>query len=275
MGFRADLHCHTTCSDGSLSPEEIVALAADLGLQGLSITDHDTIAAYSQAKPIAEKLGVELLSGIELTTNHDGETVHVLGYAFSLDHPSIINICKNHIERRHARAEAILERLKNHGLPIKKESLKRYDTIIGRPHIAMSMVEAGYVKTIEEAFKLYLGDGKPCYVQGNAITTEETIDIIHEANGFAIIAHPHLIKNQQMILRLLELDFDGIEAYYAKFLPNKEEQWVKIGQRKGWLITGGSDFHGAAKPAIPLGASWVGPEIFDTLKTRYLSNQSL
>lgn len=270
--FRADLHCHTTCSDGTATPQEIVQLAHDIGLQGLSVTDHDTIDAYPALIEAAAKWGVQLISGVEFSTVHEGVTIHVLAYSFSLADPHIVELCNYHAHRRRERNLQILNLLAAHGMPIEEGEISRFGGTVGRPHIALAMVDRGYVKNIEEAFKLYLGDSCSCYVQGASISTLETIEIIHKANAYAVIAHPHLIKNQRALLHLLEMDFDGIEAYYAKFHPSHEKRWVKIGERKEWLITGGSDYHGLNKPAIPLGCSWVGSDIFNTLLTRYEQN---
>lgn len=272
--FRADLHCHTTSSDGTATPEEIVKLARDLGLQGLSVTDHDTIDAYRQFVPAAEKWGIEFVSGVEFSTQHEGETIHVLAYSFGLEDPHISALCSYHRERRGERNRQMLSLLAARGMPIQEEELLEYGGIIGRPHLASVMVKRGYVKTIEEAFKFYLGDGCSCYVQGELISTQETLDIIHKARGYAIIAHPHLIKQHRLVLQLLEMNFDGIEAYYAKFLPHVEKQWVKIGEHRQWLITGGSDYHGDNKPMIPLGCSWVGEGVFRQLLKRYQENSS-
>jgi hypothetical protein len=270
--FRADLHCHTTCSDGSSTPEEVLKYAQELGLRGLSVTDHDTIDAYAVLVPEAQRLGIQLISGVEFSTVHEGESIHVLAYSFALDDPHIAGLCRYHAERRQARNRQMLNLLADHGMPLEESETLSLGRTVGRPHIAWAMINRGYVKSIEEAFKKYLGDGCPCYVQGVSISTQETIDVIHKANGYAIIAHPHLIKNQRTILKLIGMDFDGIEAYYAKFLPHAEKQWVKIGQRKNWLITGGSDYHGLGKPNIPLGCSWVGEDLFNILLSRYQKN---
>ena len=144
---------------------------------------------------------------------------------------------------------------------------------IGRPHIAQAMMKKGYVFSVEEAFKKYLAEGKPCYFKGHSFSVEETLQVIHDVHGLAIIAHPHLIERSSTVKRLLEMNFDGLEAYYAKFPPKQEQKWVKIAQFKKWLITGGSDFHGDIKPHIPLGCSWVNEEIFRFLQSHYLKNQ--
>ncbi|MEM1282190.1 MAG: PHP domain-containing protein [Chlamydiota bacterium] len=270
--FRADLHCHTTASDGTLNPQEIIEEAIRCGLKGLSITDHDTIEAYHEAAPAAMEMGIELIPGVEFSTEYMGSNVHVLAYSFNTRHPSIIKLCEYHKERRVKRFFKMLEKLQEKGVHLKETDFDLNDGSIGRPHLAKSMIAGGYVRSVPEAFKKYLGDDQPCYVNPETISTEETIKIIHEANAYAVIAHPHLINNQNTLLGILELPFDGIEAYYARFSPSQEKRWVKIGEYRGWLITGGSDFHGNTKPNLPLGCSWVRSESFNQLKQRYQEN---
>lgn len=275
MEFRADLHCHSTCSDGSLSPEDLVKHAAEVGLKGLSITDHDTTSAYATAMPAAKKIGLEVIPGVEFSSSHQGESIHILGYAFDPAHPSILALSERHASRRGSRNQEILNRLAKLGMPVSDEDLKLevqgIAHTIGRPHIAKAMVKKGYVESIQEAFKKYLGEGRLAYVPGTAFSVEETIQTIHEANGLAVIAHPHLIDNSDVLQKLLEMDFNGIECYYGNFAEDQNSRWLKIAKKKGWLATGGSDFHGDVKPAIPLGRSWVGEETFRILQEHYKS----
>lgn len=270
--FKADLHCHSIFSDGTFSPEEILELAHQLGLQGLSITDHDTVNAYERALISAKDKNIQLISGVEFSTTHRGSSVHLLGYAFDVNAPSIKDLCLKHIERRTRRIEKILHLLKTHGMPLQKEDFSKESLLpnhpIGRPHIAQAMVKKGYISSVQEAFHSYLGDQRLCFVPGESFSVEETIEAIHSAKGFAVIAHPHLIKNEQVALDLLNMPFDGIEGYYARFFSHQEKRWIKIGERKGWIVTGGSDFHGTIKPNNPLGCSWVNEETFKILKTR-------
>ena len=278
--FRADLHCHTIYSDGSMSPEDLLSLAKQKSLKGIAITDHDTVEAYPRALPAAQAAGIDLISGVEFSSILQNTSVHILGYAFSLDHPEIQRFCQLHRKRRQTRNQLILDRLTASGMPITEfdildsalGDLKREQRTIGRPHIALAMVKKGYVATLPEAFKSFIGEGKPCYVRQEDFTTEETIDVIHKANGFAIIAHPHLIKDSQAIIKMLSLGFDGLEGYYALSYPSRNERWLKIAQKKNWMITGGSDFHGDIKPNIPLGCSWVGEEVFRILQKRFKQN---
>lgn len=270
--FRADLHCHTTASDGTMTPREILQEAKKCGLSGLSITDHDTVDAYVEAIPYAEEIGVRLVPGVEFSTDFMGNTVHILGYSFNPDNPVIVSLCDYHKKRRVDRFLKMLERLQAEGFDLKETAFDLNDGTIGRPHLAKGLMDGGYVRSVAEAFNKYLGDGKCCYVSAETISTEKTLQAIHEANAFAVIAHPHLIKNQETLLGLLKLPFDGIEGYYARFAPSQEKRWVQIGEYRGWLITGGSDFHGTVKPNIPLGCSWVRSELFDTLQKRYEEN---
>lgn len=276
--FRADLHCHTTCSDGTVKPKEIIQLAHDLGLQGLSITDHDTISAYQEAASAAQAKNLPLISGLELSASHQQTSVHILAYSFSLSSPVIEDFCRKHHQRREQRNQAILNRLAKYGMPLslKEFPLEEFSCpqhSLGRPHIALAMVKKGYVASIQEAFHEYIGEGKPCYEPGIIFNVEETLEVIHRAKGLAIIAHPHLIAKVGILRDLLEMNFDGIEGYYARFPRTANERWLKIGMRKGWIITGGSDFHGDIKPTLPLGSSWVNAETFAILEQHFRRNQ--
>lgn len=273
--FRADLHCHTTCSDGTYTPEDVLKLAHGKQLQGLSITDHDTIQAYAQAVPLAEKYQLLLLSGVEFSSVHRGHSVHLLAYSFPLNSPIIQEFCQRHTQRRQRRNEAILERLAKEGMPLSIEDLHQAipsssTQTIGRPHIAMAMMSKGYVSSIQQAFQQYIGEGKSCYVSGHAFNVEETLDVIHRAHGLAIIAHPHLIDNETILKDLISMDFDGIEAYYGRFSSAQHQRWVQIGRQRNWILTGGSDFHGDIKPNLPLGSSWVNQETFELLYQHFI-----
>lgn len=279
--FRADLHCHTTCSDGTASPEEIIQAAAILKLSGLAITDHDTIDAYAEAVPLAKKLGIELISGVEFSAMHNDVSVHILAYSFPLVSPLIKDFCARHNERRTHRNREILKLLTQHGMPLNDEDvlavisehfLKSTSPIhatIGRPHIALTMLKKGYIHSIQEGFNKYLGEGKCCYTPGESFSVQETIDIIHNAKGLAVIAHPHLISHPSTLKQLLTMNFDGIECYYARFPKESQERWLKIAKHRQWLVTGGSDYHGTIKPNNPLGASWVDEERFRILQNHF------
>jgi len=268
MTFRADLHSHTICSDGTDSPSELVHKAHAAGLQGLSITDHDTIDAYTpEIFSLAQKLGLQLLPGVELSSEQDGISVHVLGYNIDLHSTTLKSFLANLIERRAERNRAILAKLAKKGFVIHEQELTAFGIrTLGRPHIAELMVRKKYVGSREEAFQRYLQDGASCYAPGIKYTPEEVIEQIHLAKGKAVLAHPHFLRTGAFLRRLLELPLDGIECYYAVFHAAQEVPWIKLAQEKGWLVTGGSDYHGTVKPHITLGCSWVGLEHFEALK---------
>lgn len=270
MEFKADMHCHSTFSDGTLTPFEILDLAKTLHLKGLSITDHDTIDAYSlEFLDKAKNMQIEIIPGVEFSCQQSHYPIHVLGYNFSLECLILKDLCLRHAERRKQRNRVILEKLKSRGLNILEEELessKHIHHVIGRPHIAAVMVKKGYVSSIEEAFKKYIGEGRPCYDMGDIITVEETIEIIHKAKGKVFIAHPHLITKKEILKELLSLPFDGIECYYANFPMHKNIKWLDIAERHHLLISGGSDFHGSVKPNIALGSSYVNLETFDKIR---------
>lgn len=269
--FRADLHTHTNCSDGTATPTELVREAKQVGLQGLSITDHDTVEAYQEAIPIAREEGIQLLPGIEFSARLNRLPVHVLGYGFDLQSDSLLAFCEGHIQRRIERNRLILQKLSEHGFSVSEEEVVALcgfsgKRIYGRPHIAQVMVHKGYVRDIRQAFERWIGDRRPCFALGPIFSVSETLDVLHQASGKAVIAHPHLINSKSLIKELLRLPFDGIEGYYAQMLPQQEEQWVRLGREKKWLVTGGSDYHGAIKKQNPLGCSWVGRDVFDALQ---------
>ncbi|MEN9344438.1 MAG: protein tRPH [Chlamydiota bacterium] len=260
--FKADLHCHTTCSDGTMTPKELILHAKEVGLSGLSITDHDTVAAYAEARDVAHEMGILLGVGAEFSSVHLRTSVHVLAYDFILDHPEIAKLCLRHTERRKARNREMLRRLSRLGLSIQEEELPAGHDTIGRPHIAEVMIKKGYVKTVREAFDLYIGDGKPCFDTGPVVSTKETIDIIHKAGGKAFLAHPHLLKRKRKLKEVFTLPFDGIECYYGRFSHDVVAPFLGIAKEKGWLVSGGSDFHGKNKDYLSLGASWIDEEHF-------------
>jgi len=258
-----------------MTPEELVQLGLANGLSALAITDHDNANSYLTALPASKLLGIKLLSGIEFSASFNGISVHILGYSFAFGHPAIQELSHLHDKRRDERNKLIIDSLKENGMPVDYEALKGAASgTIGRPHIAQLMLEKGYVPDIKTAFKKYIGDGCPCYHLGNALTVEETIECIHKANGFAVIAHPQLISKVQTLKALLQMDFDGIECYYSNFSKAASEGWVKIAKERNLMITGGSDFHGAIKPKISLGASWISEEYFAPLWQRFCENAS-
>lgn len=266
--FRADLHCHTNCSDGSDSPSSLLHRAKQAGLQGLSITDHDTMDAYTpELFAEAAALGIRLLSGIEISSEQDDIPVHILGYGYDLHTPLLREFLIEMQKRRWERNLAILQKLKMRSMEIAEEELYAFasDRTVGRPHIAQLMVKKGYVPTVQIAFELYLREGGLCYAHGIKVSPEEAIDQIHQAQGKAVLAHPHFFKGRALVNQLLAFPFDGIECYYGNLAKHLERPWVQLAKKRGLAATGGSDYHGDLKPHIPLGCSWVDEQTFEFL----------
>lgn len=263
--FKADLHCHSLFSDGTDTPNALVDLAIEKGLSGLSITDHDTIAAYPAVLEYAKGKNFPVIPGVEFSASYRGDPVHVLGYGFDIENRELLELCEHHQQRRHDRNAKILAKLAKMGVEIPYEELG-HDGSIGRPHIALALYKRGVVGSIKEAFDRYLGEGKSAYDPGEPITVEQTIEVIAISGGKSVLAHPHLIKRSSTIRFALEQNFDGIEGYYAKIPLNQERKWIDIAAQKRWLVTGGSDFHGTVKPHNALGSSWVTQEVFDALR---------
>ncbi len=261
------MHVHSIYSDGSLTPEDLLKLAAQKGLQGLSITDHDTIAAYPNALKKAKEAKIHLITGVELSCHFEGLNVHILGYNFSLEGTEISKLCVRHTRRRQNRNRAIIEKLQALNIHIEEKDLNGHQ--VGRPHIAQVLQRRGYVRDIKEAFTRYLAEGKPAYVLGETFTVKETIDVIHADGGKAFIAHPHLLPKRKLWLKkLLELPFDGIECYYARFPLDQEKKWLELVEDKELLICGGSDYHGEFKPQNILGSSWIDETTFNQILDR-------
>ncbi len=267
--FRADLHCHSDCSDGSDSPLTLIHLASKAGLQGLSITDHDTMEAYTpELFQGALSREITLLPGVELSTEYSDVSVHILGYAVDIASTTFNAFLTEIQKRRVSRNREILANLARKNLPVTEDELTHFASrlegkkTIGRPHIAALMVQKGYVRTWQEAFEVYLKQGACCYAPGKKFTPHDAIRQIHAAGGKAVLAHPHFLRRGFVLRDLLALPFDGIECYYAKLPKQQERPWVELAEKKGWIATGGSDYHGAFKPHLSLGCSWVNEETF-------------
>lgn len=252
MGF--DLHTHTVFSDGTTTPAENAALAADAGLQGVALTDHDTVAGWQQAAEACAEQGLAFVPGIELSTEVDGLSVHVLGYWCDPDHPELIAECDRLRNERSRRAEQILQRLADLGVACSVERVRVHagDAPIGRPHIAAAMVEAGVVPDLASAFDTYLGDGGPAYVPKHALAPAEGVQLIRAAGGAAVLAHPggenqNTPVSSELVEQLCAAGLAGIEADHPSHDATTAAFWRTFARDREVLATGCSDFHGQRK----------------------------
>lgn len=255
-----DLHTHSTESDGTMTPQELMEHAKEAGLSAIALTDHDTIQGLAKARPIAESLGLELIPGVELSTDYQGKEVHVLGYYIDEENRSFLGRLGDFVDGRDRRNEKMVARLREEGFDITMQGLydEYPDSVVTRAHFARYLVEHGFVKDRETVFAKYLGDGCRCYVPREKITPFEAIKLIQLGGGLAFFAHPILCHmNQQrlhtFIGELKSAGLDGIEAVYSMNTPQDEANMRKLAREYDLLISGGSDFHGSNKPHIQLG----------------------
>jgi len=254
--YEADLHCHTTASDGLLSPTELVQLAAKLGLKGIGITDHDTIQGWKEAEQAGADYKIQILKGIELNTNWYGKEVHILGYEpdsssnYLTDKLSVLR------NARESRMEEILDRFMDLGINISVTEVQQFaqGESIGRPHIAQVLIERGFVRNIREGFDRYIGIGAPAYVPSYKLTPVEGIHLIREAHGVAVLAHPGVHRLDEEIPAWVKVGLQGIEVFHSEHNKEDERRYLEIAHEYRLLTTGGSDFHGEArKPGVNLG----------------------
>ena len=262
-----DLHIHSTASDGSLSPLEILSLAKDLNLGAIAITDHDTIDGVKDAISCGIPPSLKFLTGVEISAEPPPSfpfsgSLHILGYAIDLNDTFLSQTLSVLQESRRNRNPRILELLSNLGIELTLDELRNEagDCQLGRPHIAQLMVAKGFVKSVNEAFKKYLGNDKPAYVDKYRIDCDRAIQIITNAGGIPVLAHPYLIpmKNEKMlealIVTLKEMGLKGIESYYPEHPPGLIARYNEMADRYNLLTTGGTDFHGSIKPEIKMGS---------------------
>lgn len=251
MEQRADLHMHTTASDGTMRPAEVVALAHKAGLALIAITDHDTTAGVDEATVAGASLGITVCPGVEISTALSGQEIHILGYGIDPANELLQQRLAEQRDVRNVRNMAMLRVLLNLGFAVPMSDVeavaasdRRKEGTIGRPHIAQAMVNKGYVSNIREAFDLWLGEGRPAYVQAERITSFEAVQWIHEAGGLAVVAHPGLYGRDDLVAQILEAGADGLEAYHSDHTAGDEHKYEAWAGQIGKLATGGSDFHG-------------------------------
>ncbi len=264
--MRIDLHIHSTASDGTLSPLEILSLAQDLNLAAISITDHDTLDGSKDALSFGIPPSVKFLTGVEISSEPPPSfscagSFHILGYAVAVDHPDLNHALSMLRDSRKRRNPQILELLSRLGIEIALDEVRNLagDSQLGRPHIAQFMVKKGYVPSIDAAFDEYLGSGKPAYVDRFRFECEKTIKAILNAGGIPVLAHPLLLGIKEndifedLIAVLTEMGLRGIEVYYPEHTKNLIAYYSRLASQFNLLITGGTDFHGDIKPEIKMG----------------------
>lgn len=257
-----DLHSHTNESDGTFSPAQLVAEAQRSGVTSLGITDHDTFAGYDLALAIAREAGLDLICGIELSTKLHGQSVHLLGYFLSTDGLGEFRSWIRDLQAaRRDRNIRLVARLQELGMDITLEEAERRGRgMTGRPHFAQLLVEKGYVPNLRQAFDEYLDESAKGYVYRREPTFAEGVKWIRDAGGISSLAHPIRVRGEVRALmpELCEMGLSAIEAYHSDHSPEHTAHYLDLAHRYGLQVTGGSDFHGAAKPDVSLGTGCAG-----------------
>jgi predicted metal-dependent phosphoesterase TrpH len=265
--LRIDLHIHSTASDGSLTPADIIGHAQKINLAAIAITDHDSVDGSKEALQIGIPPSLHFLTGVEISAAHPpffpgSGSFHILGYAIHLDDRDLNQALSKLQEARRNRNPEILKRLNKLGFRISLEEVNQEvgEGQLGRPHIAYAMLKKGFVASVDEAFDKYLGTEGLAYVDKDRIECEQAIDIIRAAGGVAVLAHPALlnIENEQqldvLIQDLIKIGLAGIEVYYPEHSPQQIRQYTQLAAKYDLLMTGGTDFHGSIMPEIKMGS---------------------
>lgn len=254
-----DLHTHSVYSDGTMTPKELVQHAKNAGLSAISLTDHDCIDGVNEAITEGNKIGLEVVPGIEFSVQSETET-HILGYYVDIKSPALQSVIPEILRVRRERGLQTEENLKKQGFDVSyEEALKLAPGgLVGRAHFARIMVEKGYSSSVKEAFDLYLSSGKKGFSSHQYLTDEEAIRVINESGGFSFVAHLHLIRlsdNElfEYLKKLKNAGLDGIEGYYTEYTPEMQKKYMEMAKELNLSISGGTDFHAKSKPHIEIG----------------------
>lgn len=257
---RIDLHLHTTHSDGSFSPTQVLGLAHKAKVTALAITDHDIVSGIPEAIAAGAELGIEVIPGVEISSCIDTSELHILGYCIDWQDPELIRRLTTLRESRHTRNPQIIERLRSLGLDVTYDEVRALagTDSVGRPHIARLLMDKKYVTSAKDAFDRYLAEGRPGYVARELPTPADAIAWIRAAGGVAVLAHPTWAKvsgeGLNTLLTTLKGDgLGGIEAHYSTHTKRQTTEYLDLAKRLNVLVTGGSDFHGVTKPNIEVG----------------------
>lgn len=256
-----DLHMHSTYSDGTLTPRQLVERAKELELQAIALTDHDTFDGVEQAKQAGAELGVKVLSGVEISVEYASKTVHMLAYCFDSGADRLRQGLEKLVAGRTERNLKIVQKLNELGLPVSYEEILAVagGKVVGRPHIANVLLKHGYVASWDEAFGKYLARGAAAYVERLRFSPVDSVAMICQAGGLAVLAHPKFVALkpgetlEDVVRALVDAGLKGIECYYSFHTPEETAAYLELARRYNLLVTGGTDFHGANKPDIEMG----------------------
>jgi len=269
----ADLHLHTLFSDGTFTPEELAQRGAELGLATMALTDHDTVEGCPRMAMACSGLGIEFIPGTELTAEFEGHEVHLLGYFLDVHQPKLLAEIKKFQSVRQERIREMAARLNKMGVPLRAESVFALANCHspGRPHVARALAQEGLCSSVDEAFERFLKKGRPAWVPKYKISALAAMDLLHQAGGLAVMAHPGLNHCDQIIPRLAELGLDGLECFHSKQTNTQSEYYLALAKRLSLVVTGGSDCHGLSKGKPLIGGIRLPAIYVEKLKQARLS----
>lgn len=251
----ADLHLHTCFSDGTYTPEEVVARAAELGLQAMSLTDHDTVEGCAAAESACRQAGLTFLPATELTCELDGAELHLLAYGIDPAHPELLAALDRFQQVRQGRIREMVARLNALDVPLQADTVFALANCRspGRPHVGRALVAGGFCSSVDEAFERFLKRHRPAWIPKFKITAADAIELIHRVGGLAVMAHPALNRLDPQIPDLVRMGLEGIECYHTKHNPATVVHYLALARQLDLLVTGGSDCHGMAKGKPTIG----------------------
>ena len=276
MGGAVDLHSHTTASDGTFTPRELVQEAARRGVRVLAVTDHDSTEGLAEAFDEASRHApLRIVPGIEINCDVDGGEIHVLGYCLDYEAPWFQEFCRGQRAERRQRVHRMVARLAELGMPIDAEEVFALvqEGSAGRPHVAQVMVQRGYVKSVRDAFDRYLAAGRPGHVPRKTLTPEDAVRLLRRAGGVPVFAHPGLAGRDELIPGLVRAGLMGIECYYPEHSAARTGSYVELCRQYGLVATGGSDFHGPRVRASQLGDPAIPLAVWEALSVRITEAQ--
>ncbi len=272
----ADLHLHTRFSDGTFSPEELVLQAQNHGLACIALTDHDTVEGCAPAAVACANVRMEFIPGAELTAEHEDVEVHILGYFLNIHNQTLLKRIAKFQEVRQNRIHEMVAALNKLGVPLKAESVFALANCQspGRPHVARALVKEKLIGSLDEAFDKYLKKGRPAWVPKTKMSALEGIELIHQADGLAVMAHPGLNRTDEIIPDLVDAGMDGIECFHTKHSTAMSERYLEIADKYHLLVTGGSDCHGYSKVRPLIGTVKLPYEHVEKLKAAVAGRKS-
>jgi len=245
----ADLHLHTFFSDGTFTPEELVERASQLGFAAIALTDHDTVEGCERAAEACAAANIEFITGTELTAEHADTEVHILAYFVDTHNRTLLSRIAEFQTVRQSRIREMVAALNKLGIALKAESVFALANCKspGRPHVARALVKEKLIGNLDEAFERYLKKGRPAWIPKTKMSALESVELIHQAGGLAIMAHPGLNRTDEIIPDLVAAGLDGIECFHTKHSTAMAERYLEIAEKYHLLVTGGSDCHGFSK----------------------------